>query len=183
MNILQNPLYITPILSGQNRSEVGSLLLTVGNPTVVISQYQSTNTERRSKRPINRESPLSTTLALSDQNGSEVCSPLSKISRQDREDSIQVANSKSNDNISDRPQFQSTTDTTSFSQIHKFESHKTNFDLYKEQLLSYTNYLDESALNAYIDHDVLTKILQKYLSNTRESELADKTQGALIKFI
>ncbi|CAG8792879.1 4104_t:CDS:1, partial [Racocetra persica] len=46
-----------------------------------------------------------------------------------------------------------------------------------------TNYLDESTLNAYIDHDVLTKIQQKYLLNTRESEFADKTQDALRIFV
>ncbi|CAG8488532.1 36110_t:CDS:2 [Racocetra persica] len=46
-----------------------------------------------------------------------------------------------------------------------------------------TNYLDESTLNTYINHDVSTKILQKYLSNTRELELADKTQETNCEFI
>jgi len=43
--------------------------------------------------------------------------------------------------------------------------------------------LDESMLNRYVDYDVTKKILQKYLTNARESELNETTQDSLKKFV
>jgi hypothetical protein len=53
--------------------------------------------------------------------------------------------------------------------------------------ICYSNYninvLNENILNRYIDYDVMKKILQKYLTNTRESELKEVTQDSLKRFI
>jgi hypothetical protein len=45
------------------------------------------------------------------------------------------------------------------------------------------NVLDENMLNRYIDYDIMKKILQKYLTNARESELKEATQDSLKRFV
>ncbi|CAG8558499.1 16132_t:CDS:2 [Racocetra persica] len=46
-----------------------------------------------------------------------------------------------------------------------------------------TNVLDENGLNRYIDYDVTKKVLQKYLTSTRESEFIEITRDTLKRFI
>jgi hypothetical protein len=43
--------------------------------------------------------------------------------------------------------------------------------------------VDEQSVNQYIDYNVTKKILQKYLSNARESKFTSTTQDALTNFI
>jgi hypothetical protein len=45
------------------------------------------------------------------------------------------------------------------------------------------NVLDDTMLNRYVDYDVVKKVLQKYLTNTRESELTEMTQDTLKRFV
>ncbi|CAG8652718.1 1356_t:CDS:2 [Cetraspora pellucida] len=45
------------------------------------------------------------------------------------------------------------------------------------------NVLNKNQLNRYIDYDVTKKVLQKYLTSTKESEFTKVTQDALKRFI